>query len=102
MNVRVLQEAEVEAFEAALWCEGRRAGLGDDFYDEFQRVLTVIQEDPQRLPLLEDYTGRFEVRRIRLHRFCYAAIVQCRPDGPVVVAISHLHRRPLYWLDRLG
>lgn len=67
-----------------------------------ERAPERICESPQTLPRLEGGPGSHDIRRHRLRRFPYAVIYLCLPDEVLVIAMAHLHRRPLYWLDRLG
>ncbi|MGC1274482.1 MAG: hypothetical protein WBC44_12325 [Planctomycetaceae bacterium] len=101
MNLRVLPEADGETLEAALWYEERRTGLGERFLTARELALAGIGENPQGLARIEDYDGPHEIRRAILQRFPYAVIVLCRSNELLVVAVAHLRRRPLYWLDRL-
>ena len=50
MSVAVVLRAAAqdEAEEAALWYEGKQAGLGSDFLAELQRVLDQIARHPDR------------------------------------------------------
>jgi hypothetical protein len=41
------------------------------------------------------------VRRCLLNRFPYAIYYGVAEDGVVVIAVSHLRRKPDYWLERL-
>ena len=101
MSYRVLPDAHAEALEAALWYEDRGAGLGAEFLAELEHTFDHIRREPHSLPLLEYYMEAHEIRRAVMRRFPYAVVFLCRPDETLVVAVAHLHRRPLYWLDRL-
>lgn len=101
MKIRALPEADAEALDAALWYEDERTGLGDDFLAARERAIERIEGTPQGLPRLEYYDGRHEIRRVLMRRFPYAVIFQVRADELLVVAIAHVKRRPLYWLDRV-
>lgn len=46
MNIRVLDEAEAELIEAALWYESRESGLGWRFPDDVAHVLARIAQGP--------------------------------------------------------
>lgn len=101
MNLRVLSLAELEAAEAALWYDRQRAGLGDEFLADFEHALDRIRDAPETLARLKYYSGSLEVRRCAFDRFPYLAIFLRRSDELLVVAVSHVRRRPLYWLARL-
>jgi toxin ParE1/3/4 len=102
MILRVLPEAQGEAIEAAVWYEGRQRLLGEEFLDEIETAFERIRQGVDSLSPMEQYSGRFDIRRILLRRFPYAVIVLRRLDETLVVAIAHTRRRPLYWLDRVN
>lgn len=102
MNVRILSVAEAEAAAAALRYEERQAGLGDHYLTELEHALDRIRRDPRLLGLVENYTGRHELRRCLLHRFPYIIVFLIEADEAVVVAVSDGRRRPFYWLERLN
>ncbi len=101
MNLRILPEAQGEALEAATWYERQRGSLGEEFLSELESALTTLRHAPDAGSRMEGYSGRFDVRRVLLHRFPYAVIVVCRSDETVVVAVAHTRRRPLFWLNRV-
>ncbi len=102
MNLAVLPVAELEGIEAAIWYDDRRPGLGDEFLDELTHVLERIQAAPVSFAALEHYSGQHDIRRCLLKRFPYAVIFRRRLEEVLIVAVGHVRRRPLYWLDRLG
>lgn len=101
MSCSVLPAAELEAAEAAIWYDDRRSGLGDEFLAELRQSFDDIQRAPEACFRAEFYRGRHDVRRYLLRRFPYVVIFVLRPEEVVIVAVSHVRRRPLYWLDRL-
>ena len=101
MILRVLAEARREAVEAAVWYDRQRSGLGDQLLGEIERALERIEIAPERFAIWEPYDGAEEFRRCLLKRFPYVVIFEHRPEEVLVVAISHVRRRPNYWLDRL-
>jgi hypothetical protein len=102
VKLHLLSVAELEAAEAAVWYDDQLPGLGDDFLVELGLALDRIGDGPRTFPTLEYYTGQHEIRRSLLGRFPYVVVFLCRPQESVVVAVSHVRRRPLYWLERLG
>ena len=102
MTVIVLPEAELEAAEAIIWYDDQRFGLGQEFLDELRQVLDRIGGGPAEQSRLENYAGPHDVRRCLLKRFPYSVVFACRPDAVLIVAVSHVRRQPLYWLDRLN
>jgi hypothetical protein len=100
VSCTILPEAQLEVLDAATWYESRRVGLGDDFIDEFERAIGHVTSEPSRFGRLETYSGVHDVRRCMLARFPYLIVFLQRASETVVVAVSHVRRRPLYWLDR--
>lgn len=101
MNYSILSVAELEAVEAAIWYDEQRRGLGDEFLDELQEAFVRVQSTPESFAPLECYLGHHAIRRCLLKRFPYVVIFRCRPQEVLVIAVSHVRRRPLYWLDRI-
>ena len=98
MKLTVLQAAELEAAAAAIY---RQAGLGNEFLSEVSQALAMIGSNPQACSPLEYYTGRYDVRRHVLRRFPFMIVFANFADETLVVAIAHVRRQPLYWLDRI-
>jgi hypothetical protein len=98
----VLPEAELEVTDAVFWYDDQRLGLGDEFTLEFERVRERIGETPQQWPRIEFYEGRHDVRRCFMRRFPYGVVFARRIDEVIVVAVAHMRRPPLYWLERLS
>lgn len=101
MILRVLSVAELEAADAAIWYDERQPGLGDDFFAELESAFARLRNSNERLAKLTEYRGPFDLRRFHLARFPYLLILQQRPEERVVLAVAHVRRRPLYWLNRL-
>ena len=74
----VRPEAEIDAFEAALWYESERSGLGIEFLDAVREAFRQIEGMPLRFRRVSG-----DVR----HR-------------ATVIAILHLHRDPSSWERR--
>jgi hypothetical protein len=102
VKLTVLRDAELESAEAAAWYDDRRAGLGDEFLSEVAQALARVRQDRQVFPRLETYTGSRDVRRCVLERFPYLVVCACLAEETLVVAVAHVRRKPLYWLERLG
>jgi hypothetical protein len=88
-------EADEELEAAALWYEKRQPGLGDDFIDDFELVLSRIIQDPQRPRFIQG-----ENRKLNFNRFPYAVIYESQKNTLYVKAVMHLHLRPFYWRHR--
>ena len=80
---------------AAQWYEERKAGLGVEFLDEFNRALRRILGAPEQWRKI-----RGENRKLNFNRFPYAIVYSVHTDVLYVKAVMHLHRRPFYWRHR--
>ena len=96
MIARFDRDAAREAIDAAAYYNSEREGLGDDFREEVQSGVARILESPLTWPL--QYK---DVRRYRLNRVPDGIYYRIRDDAIEVVAVMHLHRKPLYWRHRL-
>lgn len=73
-----------------------RAGLGDEFVDEIERVMALIVANPESSPVV--LKG---IRKRVVSRFRYSVIYSAR-DGDVYVSALACHsRRPFYWQGRI-
>jgi len=88
-------EAEVDLFEAALWYETEREGLGFDFDGEINATLDRIAERPQQFPVVGG-----NIRRAIVDRFPYGIFFIEHEEALVVIGILHLHRDPETWRQR--
>ena len=96
MRIRFLEPAQREVDDAVAWYDEREEDLGRDFLDELDRVIRRVKAFP--LASTEIEPG---IRRCLLARFPYGLIYGIDEDLIIVVAVSHLHRQPRYWIDRL-
>ncbi|MEQ1776406.1 MAG: type II toxin-antitoxin system RelE/ParE family toxin [Burkholderiales bacterium] len=95
--VSLLAPAQRELDEAVAYYEAQVAGLGDAFLLEALRVIDLISIYPDAWhPLSAD------IRRCRLSRFPYGVVYMQEPEGIIVLAVMHLHRKPEYWRGRAG
>jgi plasmid stabilization system protein ParE len=99
--VRLSREADAEAEEAAVWYDGRQAGLGTEFLEELDRMTAMIAARPESFPRLLDVPGDDGVRRALLPRFPYAIVFTELAEEIRVLAVAHGKRRPGYWLYRV-
>jgi len=86
--------AEDEAVEARRWYESRRVGLGHEFGQATDALITRISENPLVFPLVHG-----ETRRAVLSRFPYAIYFRLADDTVVVLAI-HGRQDPSRWQGR--
>jgi plasmid stabilization system protein ParE len=94
--VRLLLPAEEEMINAAQYYESQAKGLGVDFLDKIDSALREIGENPERWPVIGH-----SIRRRLVHRFPYGLLYRIEKEGVLVLAITHLHRRPNYWIHRI-
>jgi toxin ParE1/3/4 len=88
--------AQSELNHAATYYESRVPGLGAEFMDEVQRVVTLICQFPDIGPVIWETRRRALVRR-----FPFALIYRIIGDDTVrVLAVMHLRKRPSYWHGR--
>jgi plasmid stabilization system protein ParE len=96
MRIRFLEAAQREVDDAVAWYDEREEDLGRDFLDELDRVIRRVKSFP--LASTEIEPG---IRKCLLARFPYGLIYGIDEDLIIVIAVSHLHRQPRYWIDRL-
>ena len=96
MNLRFLETAKAEFWEAAARYGQEREGLGGEFAREISKALDRITDHPNAWRPLSART-----RQCRTHRFPYAVVYQVKSGHVLVVAIMHLHREPESWRGRI-
>lgn len=96
MKLRFLILAQRELDEAVAWYNEQAAGSGQEFLDELDRVVRRAVTFPMSCPEIEP-----GVRRCLLARFPYGLIYGVDRKTIVVIAVSHLHREPRYWVGRI-
>ena len=97
MTVRILKLAQDELDDVVAYYESEQSGLGERFRFEVHRSLNRIAAFPAAYQLVSR-----RMRRCLVSKFPYGIIY--RDGGPgqmiLVVAFSHLHRKPDYWVGR--
>lgn len=96
MKLSFLAPAEAELAEAVTYYNYQRVGLGDEFLVDLLGVIDRIQRYPHAWPHIAQ-----KVRRCRLRRFPYGVLYHLRDHEIFVVAVAHMHRKPMYWRERL-
>jgi plasmid stabilization system protein ParE len=91
----VRPEAELDTYEAALWYEGEKTGLGAAFLQAVRRVFLRIGESPLQFPAVMG-----DVRRALLGRFPFGVFFFLEGERATVLAVVHLHRPPATWQVR--
>jgi plasmid stabilization system protein ParE len=93
MTLIILQEAEDELNESALYYESKGPGLGTRLRNEVATVVDWIAHHPE-VPRLRPKG----YRRVNLRVFPHYVAYVIRGDIIWVIAIAHGHRRPEFWL----
>ncbi len=96
MNITFLTLAQQEVDDAVYWYRNQAEDASHEFLDELDRAVRLVKSYPLAFTEIEP-----EIRRCLLARFPYALIYGIEQQTIVVIAVSHLHRQPGYWSDRL-
>ncbi len=89
-------EAHQDIFEAVLWYEGKREGLGAEFYAEVEKVKQLLTTKPTIFEI--KYRGK--VRWIQTERFPYIVVYVVNDNTVVILAVVSTHRHPKIWKGR--
>ena len=87
-------EALVDLREAHEWYDARSARAAARFVNEVERVLLLIESEPEAGGEHGDGT-----RRYKLRGFPFLIIYELMPDRIVVWAIFHTRRNPRSWQE---
>jgi toxin ParE1/3/4 len=93
-------EARAEFDAAADWYGSRSIKAGDEFITEIEAIEARISESPAQFPVWEiDPNFRKAVLPETFPFFVYFEEVD--PGTILIMAVSHGHREPGYWLRRV-
>ena len=95
LSIHFAEYAAHELSDACAWYEQQQPGLGLRFKREVREAVTRITRNPTLFLLELD-----DVRRYVMVRFPYALRYVLRGNEVWIVAVSHQHRRPDYWIKR--
>lgn len=95
MKLTYHRAVQREVEEACDWYDERKAGLGDEFFHELERVVGLIEANPQSFPL-----APFGRRKAHLKRFPYAICYRVLADRVRILAVHHDKRHPSYGVWR--
>jgi plasmid stabilization system protein ParE len=98
MNIEFLEPATAELYEAIVYYNIQRQGLGLEFAKEVQDTIERIKQNPEAWTTIS--TSK-QARRCLTNRFPYGIIYQIRKNTILIVAVMHLKRRPQTWQSRL-
>ena len=96
MDVLFLEVAQQELDEAIDYYNFESSGLGKTFLEEILSTLRLILNHPEAWAPCSKRT-----RRCLTQKFPYGIIYQVREAEILIIAISHLHRKPNYWKNRV-
>jgi plasmid stabilization system protein ParE len=97
MRIRFSELANNELVDACDWYERQQDGLGARFKSAVRDAARQIARTPLLFPVeLED------VRRYVMNRFPYTLRYVLRGEEVWILAVSHQHRRPDYWVERIN
>lgn len=85
--------------ESARWYESHHTGLGADFLDSVDAVVSRIAENPHVGAMVPGVPDA-EIRRRPVRRFPYHVVYLDLKDRLQILAIAHDRRRPGYWAER--
>lgn len=94
MRVRFEERAKLEFDEARSWYVAIRSELGLLFGAEVRAAGQRIARMPLMYPV-----EMAEIRKCVLTRFPYTLRYALRNDLVLIVAVSHQHREPSYWIQ---
>ena len=94
-NTRFHPEAQAEYEEAIAWYQARSPRASMRLEAEVERVVRVIESNPDIFPKYDDLH-----RYALLRRFPYSIVYQHWDDRIYVIAVAHGSRLPGYWQDR--
>ena len=101
MRLELHPEAQAELRSAALWYDGQRPGLGDEFISEVSAALDRVGDAPESYPQWPRTRAADPViRKATIQRFPYVIAFEKHEQHVLVLAVAHAKRRPLYWLTR--
>ena len=96
MSYSLHPQAEQELADAAAFYEERAgAALARTFLSEFERVATLLMQNPN---LGTPAEGPYRIYPLR--RFPYSVVYRSANEGLRILVVGHQHRRPSYWRGR--
>lgn len=92
MKVIFGEAAKVEFEKAIEWYETEQKGLGERFAQSIIKTVNRISIFPEfSISLTKG------IRRALVKSFPYGVIYSVKSDYVEIIAIAHLHRKPMYW-----
>ena len=88
--------AEIELDEAIEWYEGKKAGLGFEFFEEYLILKDFLLSNPQIFPIEFG-----EVRKAVFKKFPYILLFFIWEELIYIVAVFHTSQDPEIWRKRV-
>ena len=95
-NVQFHPEAQEEYESALAWYQARSARAARRFEAEVDRILGLVEGNPDLFPKYDD-VHRFAV----LRRYPYSVVYQVQAGQVYVIAVAHAGRSAGYWQGRI-
>jgi plasmid stabilization system protein ParE len=95
IRVRFLSPALEEVSEVSLQYAVDNPAVAHQFFDQLDRVETLLAKNPR----IGRPTER-GARKFRLRKFPYDVVYRITHDEVTVLAVAHHRRDPGYWMDR--
>ncbi len=97
MHVRFEERSKLEFDDARAWYRAIRPELDRSFSQEVRAATQRIAEMPLMYPI---EVG--DIRRCVLTKFPYTLRYALRGDLILIITVSHHHRAPDYWVNRIA
>jgi len=96
-NYKVSEEAEEDMYEAYIWYERQKAGLGEEFLESLDRAQQSILQNPVT------YRTRYKkkVRAFLVGRFPYLILYVLENKNVNVISVFNTGRNPKVWKTRI-
>ncbi len=95
MRLVVHPAALAELVETAGFYEAQATGLGFDFFQEVERILRILEDNPEVASVFDP-----PYRRYLCRRFPFAVVYRIVGEEVRALAVMHQRRRPGYWKSR--
>ncbi len=96
MKIEFLDIAQVELDEAIQYYEFEQKDLGKRFLKEIKVAILRIKTFPFSCQLISENS-----RQCLVKSFPFSIIYQIRDEGILILSVSHQHRKPYHWKDRI-
>jgi toxin ParE1/3/4 len=95
MPVRVTSAAEADLAAALDWYDAQAPGIGSRFLDEYEIILSRLDDNPHQFPVI-----RGDTRRADFRHFPYGLFFRIRAAEVEIFACFHASRDPRRWQRR--